>query len=240
MEIKRALITGATKGLGKAIAECFLNNGWHVGINYQQDDKACESFFQNFSKDFFSIFKADISNKSNVKDMFDILKKQWGGIDVLINNAGITYSALLPDTSEQIFEKILQTNFYGAKYCTEEAASMMTKKGGHILNVSSIIAARGGYGLSAYSMSKAMLLGYTKDMAQELGAQNIKINAVFPGFLETNMTSELSLKIKEKIKQEHALKRFTTPKETAAFIYNICQTENISGQVFNLDSRVVE
>jgi 3-oxoacyl-[acyl-carrier protein] reductase len=240
--LKNILITGSTKGLGKALAETFLKNNYNVGINYSKDDQA----FNNFLKENYQYsnqilkLKADIRDLNQVNLMFNTFKEKLGNIDILINNAGITLASTLSNTDNQEFEDIIDINLLGTIHCFTQAEKLMKQnKTGHILNIASLLALKGTSGASAYSMSKNAIVDYSKQKAKELGDFNIKVNIIFPGFLETNLTKDLDPKIKQKAINDNILNRISTPKKVAKFIYNICQTEDISGQVFNLDSRMV-
>ena len=162
-----------------------------------------------------------------------------GHLDLLVNNAGITGDALLTKQTTQERNDVIDTNLKGAHLCSQKAAVMMMReRSGHIINIGSYSALNPQTGQTAYASAKAGLIGLTKSYAKELGKRNIRINCVLPGFLETKMTSDLNNETITNSLQRHQLGRFTTIAEAARFIAFLSTTEHISGQVFQLDSRV--
>ncbi len=177
----------------------------------------------------------DVTSSASVGTFFAPLER----IDLLINNAGITRDGLFLKQSPAEWNAVIDTNLKGAQLCSQAAAALMMRaRCGHIVNVGSYSAIRPPHGQAAYAASKAGLIGLTKSYALELGKRNVRTNCVLPGFLETRMTAPLSDAVKEAAKAKHALGRFNTVEEAARFIVFLQSSPHISGQVFQLDSRV--
>ncbi len=177
----------------------------------------------------------DVCNEESVTSYFDSLER----VDLLICNAGVGQESLLLKTLPQQANHIIDTNLRGSFFCARAAAkSMMKKRQGHIVFISSYLSVKARPGQAMYSASKAAINGLTKSLAAELGSRNIRVNAVMPGFLETKMTAKLSGEVKESIRKEHKLGRFNTSEAVADFL--VCLHHNMphtSGQIFSLDSR---
>ena len=248
------IITGASRGLGKAIALKYGKEGWSVLINYLEQKKAAEAVAEKVRSldGKAEIYQADVSKAEDVKNMIDTAIKKWGRIDVLINNAGITRDSLLTKMKEEDWDAVLKTNLKGAFICIQQAAKIFIQQNeGHIINIASIVGIQGREGQANYSAAKAGLIGLTKAAAIELGEYNIRVNAVIPGYIPTEMGADISDKIKEQIIGKNVLKRYpptlTLPlegggkgeSEVADFVHYLSTKENISGQVFNLDSRII-
>ncbi len=165
--------------------------------------------------------------------------KKWGRIDVLINNAGITKDNLLLKTSDDDWDTVLKTNLKGVFNTIREVARVMVRHGGHIINISSASGLKGKAGQSSYAASKAGLIGLTKSAAIELGRFNIKVNAVLPGVLPTDMVKGSHPSVKEKAKSESVIGRLSDIEKVAEFICGLTEMDNVSGQIFNLDSRII-
>jgi 3-oxoacyl-[acyl-carrier protein] reductase len=248
------IITGASRGLGKAIALKYGREGWSVLINYLEQKKAAEAVAEkvrNLDGEA-EIYQADVSKTEDVKNMIDAAMKRWSKIDVLINNAGITRDSLLIKMKEEDWNLVLKTNLKGAFICIQQAARIFIQQNkGHIINIASIVGIQGREGQANYSAAKAGLIGLTKAAAIELGEYNIRVNAVLPGYLPTEMGADVSDKIKEQIIGKNVLRRHSPTLsiplegggegggEVADFIHFLSTKENISGQVFNLDSRII-
>lgn len=236
------IITGASRGLGRAIALKYGREGWSVLINYLEQKKAAEAVAEKVRglDGKAEIYQADVSKAEDVRNMIDAAMKKWGRIDVLINNAGITKDSLLIKMKEQDWNAVMNTNLKGAFICIQQAAKIfIQQKDGHIINIASIVGIQGRKGQANYSAAKAGLIGLTKAAAIELGEYNIRVNAVLPGYLPTEMGAEISDKTREQIIEKNALHRLSDAKEAADFVFHLSKTENISGQVFNLDSRII-
>jgi 3-oxoacyl-[acyl-carrier protein] reductase len=237
MTNKVAVITGASGGLGKEIALSFSENGYRIVINYLESGKSAQEIVGAIGDTAIAV-KADVSRFEDVSKMAGTVHEKWGKVDVLINNAGITKDSLLIRQSEKDWDRIMDVNLKGAFNCIKAFAPLM-KNGGHIINISSYSGLKGKEGQAAYSASKAALLGLTKTAAVELAKYKIRVNAILPGYMPTKMgisAGEASLK---RAKEASLLNALSDPKEAAMFVIYLAGTENITGQVFCLDSRII-
>lgn len=243
-ENKVALITGAARGIGKAIAKKFAENGYNVVINYvsaKTDIKTLTKEFEDLGVKVLLV-KADVSNKEEAEGLVSQTIEKFGKIDVLVNNAGITKDNLLMRMSEEDFEKVLDINLKGTFLITKFATKyMMKKRCGSIVNLASVVGVAGNAGQCNYSASKAGVIGFTKSIAKELASRNIRANAVAPGFIKTDMTDVLSDNVKENINSQIPLKRMGTAEEVAKLVYFLGTAESsyITGQVINVDGGMV-
>lgn len=240
--LKVALITGASRGLGRQLAVRFGKEHWRVVVNFKEQKQEAENVVQTIlqSRGQAIAYQADVRFKESVGQMVETVLGQWNRIDLLINNAGITRDALLIKMEKSDWDEVLDTNLKGSFHCIQAVAkTMMRQKAGHIINIASFVGLQGAIGQTAYSASKAGLIGLTKAAARELGPFGIQINAVLPGFLPTEMGLNLSQDKREKIIEANALERSTTMEEVADFVFHLSSIESASGQVFNLDSRIV-
>lgn len=232
------LVTGSSRGLGKAISLAFGKKGHKVVIHYKEKVTEAESVSAQIKESI--VFKADVRNFDEVNTPVEEIIKRWGRIDVLVNNAGITKEALLLKTSEKDFDEVIAVNLKGPfNFIRAVAPYMMKQKSGHIINISSIAGIKGKQGLSAYSASKAGLIGLTLTLAKELSRYNIMVNAVLPGYMFTDMGISGSSNAKELALEDSIIKKFSDPETVAQFIVYLSETTRITGQVFNLDSRII-
>jgi 3-oxoacyl-[acyl-carrier protein] reductase len=185
-------------------------------------------------------YKADIKNSVEVDALTRETIDRWGTIDVLINNAAMTKDRIMLRMTEEDWDDVVDTNLSGPFQCIRAVSQYMIKqRSGHIINISSIVGLKGREGQANYSSAKAGLIGLTKASAKELGSFNIKVNAVLPGYLATDMGSNISNAVHDRILKENALGKASDSREVADFIYHLSLMNNVSGQVFNLDSRIV-
>ena len=232
------LVTGSSRGLGKAIALAFGKRGCKVVVHFKEKKSEADSVALMIGESI--AFQADVSYATEVKRMVNEVIDKWGRIDVLVNNAGITEESLLMKTAEDNFDTVVNTNLKGPfNFIQAVGRYMMKQKSGHIINISSYAGIKGKEGLSAYSASKAGLIGLTKTAAIELSRYSIMVNAVLPGYMMTDMGSESSDDAKEKALKDSLVKSFSNPESVAEFICNMTETIGITGQVFNLDSRIL-
>lgn len=233
--MKVCLITGSSRGLGRAVAEVLGAQGHKVAVHYKNDRAGAEETASKI-KDHF-IVQADVRIANEVKDCVNRVIENWGKIDVLVNNAGITKESLLLRTSEADFDEVIDTDLKGPFNFIRAAARYMIKqKSGHIINISSYAGLKGREGLSAYSAAKAGLIGMTMTTARELAGYNIMVNAVLPGYMLTDMgaasTGGQALK-------ESLINEYSKPGTSAEFIRYLTGTKGITGQIFNMDSRIL-
>jgi len=236
------IITGASRGLGKAIALAFGRARDKIVINFlnREQDAAAVADEISHADGEAVLFRADVKIADEVDAMLNDTMSRWGRIDVFVNNAGVTKDGLLLRMSEQDWDLVLDTNLKGAFHCIRSAANVMSRqRHGHIINISSIVGVQGREGQANYSASKAGLIGLTKASAKELGQFNIQVNAVLPGYIATDMGGGVSDAVLGRVLKENALGRISEPEEAAEFICLLSRMNNVSGQVFNLDSRIV-
>lgn len=232
------LVTGSSRGLGKAIALAFGKRGNRVIIHYKEKRAEAEEA-ASLLKDSL-VLKADSVDYTGVKKLVDDAVKSFGSIDVLVNNAGIVKEALLLKTSEDDFDTAVSVNLKGPFNFTRAAVRhMMRQKKGHIINIGSISGIKGRAGLSAYSASKAGLIGLTLSFAKELSRYNIMVNMVLPGYMLTDMGKASNEKAKESALKDSLIKEYSNPENVAEFICYLSGTSGITGQIFNLDSRIM-
>ena len=243
-ERKIVLITGASRGIGKETAKVYAENGYDVAINYvseKTDVEGIKKEFQDMGVKCLMI-KADVSNEEDVNNMVEKVISEFGKIDVLVNNAGITKDTLLMRMSKEDFDKVIDINLKGTFLVTKAVSKyMMKKRCGSIINLASVVGVAGNSGQSNYSASKAGIIGFTKSIAKELASRNIRANAVAPGFIETDMTNVLKDEVKESIGNQIPLKRMGTAREVAEVIYFLGTEKSsyITGQVINIDGGMV-
>ncbi len=243
-ENKTVFVTGASRGIGKEVALKFAENGYNVVINYVSSKTNVEELKAKFeSKGVKSlIMQADVTDKEAVETLVKKAIEEFGSIDVLVNNAGITKDNLLMRMSDEEFDKVIEVNLKGTYVVTKAVTKyMMKKRKGSIINLSSVVGVAGNAGQCNYAASKAGIIGFTKSVAKELASRNIRSNAVAPGFIETDMTAVLSDEIKENIHNQIPLKRMGSAREVANLIYFLGSDESsyITGQVINVDGGMV-
>lgn len=237
---KVALVTGAGRGIGKAIALKLAEYGADVIINYNGSKEAAETIAEQITamgRNAITI-KANVAVKEECEQMFQEIKETFGKIDILVNNAGITRDNLAMRMSEEDFDQVVDINLKGAFFCMQQATTMMMKKRyGKIINISSISGVRGNPGQINYCATKAGLIGMTKSLAKEVASRNITVNAVAPGFIYSDMTEVLSDQVKEAALSQIPLKRMGQPEEiaeTVAFLASN-RASYITGQTILVD-----
>ncbi|MCI8965226.1 MAG: 3-oxoacyl-[acyl-carrier-protein] reductase [Clostridia bacterium] len=239
-----ALITGATRGIGREIAFTLGRNGYEVVINYRSENQDLEDTIELFKKEgikFYTV-KGDVSSFEESERFVKEAIEKAGKIDVLVNNAGITKDTLIARMKKEDFESVIDVNLVGTFNVTKNVISHMIKnRKGRIINISSVVGVSGNAGQTNYSASKAGIIGFTKSLAKEVGSRNILVNAVAPGFIETNMTDVLKDNIKEEIEKAIPLKRMGTPKDVANVVKFLASEDAsyITGQVINIDGGMV-
>ncbi len=240
LENKIALITGASRGIGKGIALVFAKHGANVAFTYNASTEAAielEKELQSFGVKAKG-YQSDASKYNQAHQLVEDVLKDFGSIDILINNAGITKDNLLMRISEEDFDKVIEVNLKSVFNLTKAVIKpMMKQRSGSIINMSSVVGVKGNAGQTNYAASKAGILGFTKSVALELGSRNIRCNAVAPGFIETEMTAKLDENTVKGWRDAIPLKRGGTPEDVA----NTCvflaseMSAYITGQTINVD-----
>ncbi len=237
---KVAVITGAGRGIGKAIALQFAEYGAKVVINYRSSLAQVEELITtitNAGGEAIAI-QADISKEEEAKKLMQEAVVAFGRLDILINNAGITKDNLLVKMSEAEFDSVIDINLKGTFFCMKHASAIMLKqRAGKMINISSVVGIKGNIGQANYAASKAGIIGMTKTAARELASRGITVNAVAPGFIESDMTEQLSEKIKEATLANIPLKRYGNPAEVAKTVGFLASdaAAYITGQVICVD-----
>lgn len=243
-ENKVALITGATRGIGKQIAITLANSGFDIAINYRKENKDLEDTkkeIEEAGRKCLAV-QGDVSNYEDCERFIKEAIEEFGKIDVLVNNAGITKDNLLMRMKKEDFEDVLNVNLVGTFNVTKNVIPYMMKaRSGRIINISSVVGIVGNAGQTNYSASKAGIIGFTKSLAKEVASRNILVNAVAPGFIETNMTDVLKDEIKENIAKSIPLKRMGKAEDVANVVKFLASKESsyITGQVINVDGGMI-
>lgn len=240
LENKIAIVTGASRGIGEKIAEKLAEEKATVIVNYCGSKERALQVVEKIKKQGNNAvaYQCDVSDFNECKIFIDDIYKQFGSIDILVNNAGITRDGLLMAMSEEDFDSVIETNLKGTFNCIRFASKYMIKKRqGKIINISSVSGIYGNAGQANYSASKAGVIGLTKSAAKELAKRNINVNAVAPGFIETEMTEQLSDKVKETAVSHIPMGRFGKPEEVANVVAFLADegSNYITGQVFSVD-----
>ena len=215
---KCALITGATRGIGKQIAITLAKQGYNIALNYRKENEELENTKKEIEKIGVQILavKGDVANFEDCENFVKQVIERFGQIDVLVNNAGITKDMLLMRMKKEDFEQVIDTNLVGTFNVTKNVVPYMMKaRSGRIFNISSVVGISGNAGQTNYSASKAGIIGFTKSLAKEIASRNILVNAVAPGFIETNMTDVLKDDVKQEIAKNIPLKRMGTTQDVA-------------------------
>ncbi len=239
-EKKVAIITGGSRGIGKEIAKKFAKENYNLVINYVSEKTNTEELkkeFEAFGAEVLFI-KTNVTSYEECEKMAKDAINQFGKIDVLVNNAGVTKDSLLLRMKEEDFDTVINVNLKGTFNVTKACIPyMMKKKSGKIVNISSVVGISGNSGQANYAASKAGIIGFTKSVAKELASRNILANCVAPGYIATDMTNGLSDAVKESINNQIPLKRVGMPEEVAKAVYFLAGEENsyITGQVINVD-----
>jgi 3-oxoacyl-[acyl-carrier protein] reductase len=247
LEGKVALVTGASRGMGKAIALKLASLGSKVAVNYVAIEDSNKVDADNLVESIIRLggeamsVEADVRDSEAVKAMVEQVTDKWGNIDILVNNAGINRDTLLLRMSDDAWDDVINTNLRGAYLCTKFAVrSMMRQEWGRIINISSVAGIFGNIGQSNYAASKGGLIAFTKTVAREMGSRNITVNAVAPGFIITGMTDKLPAERKEAILAMIPLRRFGQPEDVAELVGFLASERAgyITGQVITIDGGI--
>lgn len=236
--MKTVLVTGAAKGIGGAIVEEFAKEGYQVLLHYNTSELKAQNLKEKLTNNGQSveIYKADLTKKAEVEQMVNAILSKYGKIDVLVNNAGISQIKPFADIEEEDWDNMIDTNLKSV-YLTTKAVinNMITNKSGSIINISSIWGITGGSCEVHYSAAKAGMIGLTKALAKEMALSNIKVNAIAPGIIETDMNNDLTEEDIVELGKEIPLQRVGTPKEIAKAVKWLAESEYITGQVIRID-----
>ena len=237
---KRALITGASKGIGKEIAIALAKEGAEVAINYNSSVECADDVAKIVEESGRSAwtYRADVSQYESIKEMREFLLKYFGPVDILVNNAGINIDKIFHKMETADWGKVLNVNLTGVFNCTHLFLQDVVESGnGRIINISSIVGQMGNIGQVNYAPSKAGIIGMTKALARETARKNVTVNAIAPGFIETEMVAGIPDKVKEKILQNVPLGRFGQPEEVAQAVVYLASTSAsyITGHVLNIN-----
>ena len=239
LQNKVALVTGGAQGIGKTIGEELTKAGAHVvlgDVNLEGAQLTAEAINNNGGSA--SAIKIDVSNATEVQQVFDIIMKDKKPVDIVVNNAGITRDGLMLRMKEIDWDLVLDINLKGSFLCSQQAAKqMMKQKSGVIVNISSIVGVMGNFGQANYSASKAGVIGLTKTLAREVASRGIRVNAVAPGFIDTEMTRTLDETIRQKLIEQIPLSRLGLPEDVARCVSFLVSEKSsyITGQVINLN-----
>ena len=237
---KTAIVTGAARGIGRAVALNLAESGVSLVLNYYQNEKAALGLVKEIDAlgGRCVLVQGDVSNPGDAQKLIDSALENFNELDILINNAGINKDNLLIRMKEEEFQRVVDVNLLGTFYCTKYASKIMMKKRfGRIVNVSSVVGIVGNAGQSNYAASKAGIIGFTKSVAKELATRNITVNAIAPGYIKTDMTDRLSEEQKDRILSRVPLGRFGLPEDVANMVNFLIsdKADYITGQVFRID-----
>lgn len=240
LEGKTAIITGGSRGIGKGIVEAFAHHGAQVAFTYNSSGEAAEAIAAEASKEGVKVkaYKSNAADFEQAQDLAAAVMDDFGSIDIVVNNAGITKDNLLMRMSEEDFDKVIEVNLKSVFNMTKAVQrTMLKQRQGSIINMSSVVGVKGNAGQTNYAASKAGILGFTKSVALELGSRNIRCNAVAPGFIETEMTSKLDEAVVQAWRDAIPLKRGGSPEDIAnACVYlGSDLSAYVTGQVLHVD-----
>jgi len=236
---KKALVTGASRGIGRAVALKLAREGADVIVTATSLERAKKTADEISLLGRKAIpFKVDVGVTSEVEALFQMVTSEFGSLDILVNNAGITRDGLLMRMKDEEWDAVIDINLKGTFACTREAIKMMAKaKSGRIVNISSVVGEMGNAGQANYCASKAGLIGFTKAVAREYAKRNITVNAVAPGFIETDMTGVLSESVRDELLKQIPVNRFGTPDDIANAVFFLVSDMGsyITGQVLSVN-----
>ena len=241
---KNAIITGASRGIGREIAIELAKCGCNIVFNYRSNDELAynlASLIKEYGVEC-EFLKGNVANLNDADNLIKLCKEKFKTVDILVNNAGITRDNLIIRMKEEEFNEVIETNLKGTFNTIKSVSSIMMKqRSGRIINISSVVGVSGNVGQCNYSASKAGVLGITKSIAKELGGRGVTVNAVAPGFIETDMTNILNDKVKENIINSIPLKKFGKPEDIAKLVSFLSSDEAsyITGQTIHVDGGMI-
>ncbi len=230
------MITGSSKGIGAEIAKHLAEKQARVAVTFSSSLDSAQKIFQSLKGSGHLLLQMDVTKPEEVHQAFDKFIKHFGRLSALINNAGRTKDGLVLRMKDEDFDQVLKTNLYGSFYCARSAAKYMIKeRKGHIINISSVTARIGNPGQANYVASKAGIEGLTRTLANELAGRNIQVNAISPGFIQTEMTAKLNDKQKQAITDKIPLKKLGHTRDIAETVEFLLSSEYITGQVISVN-----
>lgn len=237
---KVAVITGGTRGIGNAIAKKYAENGASLAIIATKDNETAQAAIEELKKNGTDVklYLCDIKNADQVASVSEAILADFGGVDIVVNNAGITRDNLLPGMSIADIDDVIDINLKGTMYVTRSfIRNFIKRKGGNIINISSVVGLMGNKGQANYAASKAGIVGFTKTVAKEYGRKNIRCNAIAPGYIATEMTAQLSEAQTEELKKQLPLTRLGTPEDIAELALFLASDRSsyITGEVIKVD-----
>ncbi len=237
---KTALVTGASKGIGKAICLELAQMGVKVAVNYNSSKSEAEQVVQAITDMGGEAFKvhADVSDLDQVNAMVDKVSDEWGGVNILVNNAGIINDGLLMRMSDEAWHRVMGVNLNGTFYCTRAILRhMVRERWGRIINIGSVVGIRGNIGQTNYSSSKAAIIGFTKSLAKEVATRNITVNAVTPGYISTETVAGLSQRQKDTIMTWIPQGKFGNTEDIASMVGYLAseRASYVTGQIISVD-----
>ncbi|WP_018922587.1 3-oxoacyl-[acyl-carrier-protein] reductase [Salsuginibacillus kocurii] len=241
---KHALVTGGSRGIGRAIALELAASGANVAVNYSGNQEKAEEVVKacmEYGVHSFSV-QADVANEKDVKAMVKQVTTEFGALDILVNNAGITKDNLLMRLKEEDWDAVMDTNLKGVFQCSKAAVRpMMKQQEATIINISSVVGVLGNAGQANYVAAKAGVIGLTKTLAREFSSRNIRVNAVAPGFIQTEMTDELGEETKEKLLAEIPLNELGQAEDVARVVRFLASEDSryMTGQTLHVDGGMV-
>lgn len=244
LKAKNAVVTGASRGIGREIALTLAENGANVVINYRNYNDEIKDLVKSIEEKGVKVIalKCDVSNFKEVEELILKAKEELGSVDILVNNAGITKDGLLMRMKEEDFESVIDVNLKGVFNTTKVVTPIMMKqRAGKIINISSVVGLVGNAGQCNYAASKAGVIGFSKSIARELAPRGVNINVVAPGYIDTDMTNGLSDKVKDMILQTIPMKKMGSTKDVANLVLFLSSSlsDYITGQVINVDGGMV-
>lgn len=239
-ENRACVVTGGTRGIGKAIALALLGQGTKVAVNYFGDERSAAEMQRECAEfgDRFLLVRGDVSSWPEVEAVFHLVFERFGGLDILVNNAGIAMDRSFLKMSNEEWNRVLAVNLTGPFHCCKMAVPKMIEGGwGRIVNISSVVGQVGNFGQSNYAASKAGIIGFTKALSREVASKNITVNAIAPGFIDTSMTQEMPEAIREKVAKHISVGKFGDARNIAAAALFLCSdaASYLSGGVLNVD-----
>jgi 3-oxoacyl-[acyl-carrier protein] reductase len=236
------IITGAGRGIGRALSVAFAAAGYAVALNCRDNEIEGKKTLQlvKDKKAPALLIKADVADSAQVNSLFKLVMDSWGRVDVLVNNAGVVRNQLIAKMTDEEWRDVMAVNLDAPFYTTRAAFPIMRNQdGGAIINIASYVSAKGVRGAANYAAAKAGLVAFTKNAAIEGGPNNIRVNAVMPGFHVTDMNKDVWAKFEKSIREQHLLKKMPEINEAAQFVVSVAQLTSVTGQVFAFESRLL-